>query len=60
MTGNVKSSSPGERDVSREAETKAVILEFRRKDRPVRPRAPAGIVQRAIEGRAPGAGARQA
>ena len=35
MTGNVKSSLPGERAVSRETETKAVIREFRRKDRPV-------------------------
>ena len=42
MTGNAKSSLPGERGVSRETDTKAVIREFRRKDRPVRARAPTG------------------
>jgi len=60
MTRNVKSSLPGERDVSREIETKAVIREFRRKDRPVHPRAPTDTVQRAIERGAPGASERQA
>ena len=36
MTGNAKSSLPGERALSRETETKAVIREFRGKGRPVR------------------------
>lgn len=45
MTGNVKSSLPGERDVSRETETKAVIRELRRKDRPVPPGAPTDAVR---------------
>jgi hypothetical protein len=40
MTANAKSTSSGERATRREAETKAVIQEFRRKSRPVRPIAP--------------------
>lgn len=51
MTGNVESSLRGERDMSRETETKAVIREFRRKDRPVRPRAPTDAVHRATMSR---------
>jgi hypothetical protein len=49
MSANTKSTSSGERAASREAETKAVIQEFRRKGRPVRPIAPTNAVQSATD-----------
>jgi hypothetical protein len=49
MTANAKSTSSGERAVSRDDETRAVIQEFRRKDRPVRSIAPTDVVQRATD-----------